>query len=200
MREILFIVVTACIPNNVVLVRFLGVCPFLGVSGRLGKAMSMAASVATVMLLATLITWPLQHLVLDPLGIGYLQTVLFLFIIGALVQILEALIRHFAPSLQEGFGSYLPLIASNCAVLGICTGNIAENYSYLMSVMNALGSGLGFALAMFMFAGIKERIEHNDIPESFKGLPITLISAAIVSLTLVGFTGITTGLFGIETL
>jgi len=200
MREILFIVVTACLTNNVVLVQFLGVCPFLGVSNRLGKAMSMAASVTAVMVLSAFITWPLQHYVLDRFGIEYMQTALFLFTIGVLVQILEGLIGRFWPQLKESFGQYLPLIAGNCAVLGVCTANINEDYSWLMSAMNAFGSGLGFALAMFMFAGIKERIEHNDIPESFKGLPITLISAAIVSLTLVGFTGIAYGLFGMETL
>ena len=200
MKEILFIVVAACLTNNVVLVKFLGVCPFLGVSNKLGKAMSMSASVGAVMVLSAAITWPLQHLVLERFGIEYMQTALFLFTIGALVQLLEAYVKRFRPALQEGFGEYLPLIASNCAVLGVCTTNITENYSYIMSVMNSLGSGLGFALAMFMFAGIRERIEHNDVPESFKGLPITLISAAIVSLTLVGFTGLTTGLFGMETL
>ncbi len=200
MKEILFIVVTACLTNNVVLVKFLGVCPFLGVSNRLGKAMSMAASVTVIMLLSTLVTWPLQHYVLERFNIEYMQTAVFLFAIGGLVQLLEVFVERFAPSLKDGFGIYLPLIASNCAVLGVCTTNMAEDYSYLMSVMNALGSGLGFGLAMFMFAGIRERIEYNDVPESFKGLPITLISAAIVSLTLVGFTGLTTGLFGMETL
>ena len=200
MREILFIVIAAGLTNNVVLVKFLGVCPFLGVSNRLGKAMSMSCCVTVVMVLSALVTWPIQRYLLDRFNIGYLQTALFLFVIGALVQLLEAFVERFFPSLKEGFGQYLPLMASNCAVLGVCTANIAEDYSYIMSIMNSLGSGLGFALAMFMFAGIKERIEHNDVPESFKGLPITLISAAIVSLTLVGFTGLTTGLFGMETL
>ena len=196
MREILLIVVTACLTNNVVLVKFLGVCPFLGVSNRLGKAMSMAASVTIIMVLSTLITWPLQHFVLERLGVQYMQTAAFLFVIGGLVQLLAFLVDRFIPSLADGFGKYLPVMASNCAILGVCTLNITENYSYFMSVMNALGSGLGFALAMFMFAGIRERTQYNDVPESFKGLPITLISAAIVSLTLVGFTGLTTGLFG----
>ncbi|MBR3297273.1 MAG: electron transport complex protein RnfA [Firmicutes bacterium] len=200
MKEILFIVITACLTNNVVLVKFLGVCPFLGVSNRLGKAMSMAASVTVVMVLSAAVTWPLQHLVLERFGIEYMQTALFLFTIGALVQILEALVKRFRPALEEGFGQYLPLIAGNCAILGVCTANIYDGYTYIMSVMNALGSGLGFGIAMFMFSGIRERIEHNDIPESFKGLPITLISAAIVSLTLVGFTGLAYGLFGMETL
>lgn len=200
MKEILFIVVTACLTNNIVLVRFLGVCPFLGVSNRLGKAMSMSASVIAVMLLSAAISWPLQHYVLERFDIEYMQTALFLFVIGGLVQLLEAVVDRFAPSLKEGFGVYLPLIASNCAVLGVCTENILDDYSYVMSVFNALGSGLGFGLAMFMFAGIRERIEYNDVPESFRGLPITLISAAIVSLTLVGFTGLTTGLFGMENL
>lgn len=196
MKEMTIVIVTACLTNNVVLVKFLGVCPFLGVSGKLGKAMSMSLAVTITMVVSAVVTWPLTHFILKPYKLEYLQTAAFLFIIGAVVQFLEALSKKFLPERTEGLGAYLPLIATNCAILGICELNISKDYSFLTTLFNAFGSGLGFALAMFMFSGIRERIEHNDILESFKGLPITLIAAGIASLSIVGFTGLVVGLFG----
>ena len=182
--------------NNYVLVQFLGICPFLGVSKKLDSAVGMSAAVIFVMALATSVTWPIYTYLLEPNGMAYLQTIVFILVIAALVQLVEITLKRFIPPLYQSLGIYLPLITTNCAVLGVTILNFDKGYDFAQSVVNALGAGLGFLLAMVIFAGVRQRIEASDIPESLKGLPITLISASIVSLSFFGFQGLAQGLFG----
>ena len=181
--------------NNYVLQKFLGICPFLGVSKKLDQATGMGISVIFVMLMATAATWPIQKYVLDPLGIGYLQTIVFILIIATLVQFIEIVLKKFIPALHKSLGVYLPLITTNCAVLGVTINNITDGYNFLESMASSLGCGLGFLLAMVIFSGVRSRVDSDNIPESFKGLPITLAAAAIVSLAFFGFTGVIDGIF-----
>ena len=183
------------IANNFVLVKFLGICPFLGVSKRLDSSVGMGLAVTLVMVLATAATWPLQRL-LELCGIGYLQTIVFILVIAILVQLLEMVIKRFMPPLYESLGVYLPLITTNCAVLGVCILVIQNGYTYLQSLVAALGGGLGFLLAMVLFSGVRQRVEEANPPACFRGLPITLGSAAIVSLSFMGFSGVIEHLFG----
>lgn len=186
------IVLAGILTENMVLSKFLGICPFLGVSKKTNTAVSMGIAVTLVMLLATAVTYPIQVYVLDRFGLGYLQTIVFILIIAALVQLVEIVLKKYIPPLYTALGIYLPLITTNCAVLGITMLNFtnARIHNYGEALLNALGAGLGFLLAMFIFAGVRSRLEKSDIPESLKGLPITLISAAIVSLSFLGFAGI----------
>lgn len=197
MREILMIIVGAVLVNNYVLSKFLGICPFLGVSKKLDSAFGMSVAVIFVMTLATAVTWPLQRLVLDPNGLGYLQTVVFILVIAALVQLIEIALKKYVPALHKALGIYLPLITTNCAVLGVTILNIDENYTYGQSLVNAFGSGLGFLLAMVLFSGVRSRVDAagDRIPKAFRGIPITLVAAAIVSVSFMGFSGIVDGLF-----
>ena len=181
--------------NNYVLSRFLGICPFLGVSKKLDQATGMGVSVIFVMIMATLATWPIQTFILDPLGLGYLQTIVFILVIAALVQFIEIALKKFMPALHKSLGVYLPLITTNCAVLGVTINNINDGYNFLESIVAALGCGLGFLLAMVLFAGVRSRLDESDVPQHFKGLPITLISASIVALAFMGFGGIVENLF-----
>lgn len=181
--------------NNYVLVKFLGICPFLGVSKRLNSAVGMAVAVTFVMLIATLVTWPLQQ-ILDKFDLGFLQTIAFILVIAVLVQLLEMFIKKFIPPLYTSLGVFLPLITTNCAVLGVTILNIDEGYTYLESIVCAVSSGLGFLLAMFMFYWVRSRVEEANPPKSFKGLPITLVSAAVVALSFTGFSGIVENIFG----
>ena len=190
------IVLAAVITNNYVLAKFLGICPFLGVSKKLDNAMGMSIAVIIVMVLATAVTWPIQKLLLEPNGIGYMQTTVFILVIAALVQFIETAMKKILPSLHKALGVYLPLITTNCAVLGVCVLNIDEGYSFGKSLLNSFGSGLGFFLAMVLFAGVRSKIENNDYPESFKGVASTLIAASILSLSFMGFSGMIDGLFG----
>lgn len=176
--------------NNFVLSQFLGICPFLGVSKKIGSAAGMSAAVIFVMLMATAVTWPIQTYLLTPNGLGYLQTIVFILVIAALVQLVEIVLKRFVKPLYQSLGIYLPLITTNCAVLGVTILNIDSGYSYAQSLVNALGAGLGFLLAMVMFAGVRERLESADIPEGLKGLPITLVSASLVSVSFLGFQGL----------
>lgn len=176
--------------NNFVLSQFLGICPFLGVSKKISSAAGMAAAVIFVMLMATAATWPIQAYLLTPNGLGYLQTIVFILVIAALVQLVEIVLKRFVKPLYQALGIYLPLITTNCAVLGVTILNIDSGYSYAQSLVNALGAGLGFLLAMVMFAGVRERLETAAIPESLKGLPITLVSASLVSVSFLGFQGL----------
>ncbi len=192
MSNIITILLAGILTENMVLAKFLGICPFLGVSKKTNTAVSMGIAVTLVMLLATAVTYPIHTYILLPYELGYLQTIVFILIIAALVQLVEIILKKYIPPLYQALGIYLPLITTNCAVLGITMLNFtnARITSYTEALFNALGSGLGFLLAMFIFAGIRGRLETSNIPESLKGLPITLIAAAIVSLSFLGFAGI----------
>ena len=194
LKALLVILLSSVLVNNYVLSRFLGICPFLGVSKKLDQAAGMGVAVTAVMLLASAVTWPIQHLLLNKLGLGYLQTIVFILVIASLVQMLEILLKKVSPSLHRGLGVYLPLITTNCAVLGVAINNINDGYNFAESMVNSLGAGLGFLLAMVLFAGVRSRIENCPAPKSFKGLPITLIAAAIVSLAFYGFAGVVEGM------
>ena len=188
---LLSIFLAAILTNNYILCKFLGICPFLGVS----TAVSMSAAVIVVMVVATAVTWPIQTLLLDPLGLGYLQTIVFILIIAALVQFIETFMKKNMPPLYQALGVYLPLITTNCAVLGVTTLNISSGYNYIESLINSFGSGVGFLVAMVLFAGVRGRLETADIPKSLQGLPITLVSASIVACSFLGFGGLVDGIF-----
>ena len=190
MQEMFVIVIGAVFVNNIVLSQFLGICPFLGVSKKLSSAVGMGAAVTFVMALATIITWLVQEFVLVPLGIGYLQTIAFILVIASLVQFVEMVIKKTSPDLYRALGVYLPLITTNCAVLGIAILNIQKSYSLASSVVNSVANAVGFTLALVLMAGIRERLEEADIPESLKGMPISLITAALMSVAFLGFTGL----------
>ena len=195
-KAIMVIVLGGILVNNYVLRQFLGICPFLGVSKDLKNATGMSVAVIFVMLLATAVTWPIQTLLLTPNGLDYLQTVVFILVIAALVQLVEIILKKYIPTLYKALGVYLPLITTNCAVLGVTIANIDKSYGFVESLFNALGSGLGFMLAMVLFAGVRGQMESSDPPESFKGLPIVLVAAAILSLSFYGFNGVVENLFG----
>ena len=171
---LLSIFLAAILTNNYILSKFLGICPFLGVSKKLDTAVSMSAAVIVVMVVATAVTWPIQTLLLDPLGLGYLQTIVFILIIAALVQFIETFMKKNMPPLYQALGVYLPLITTNCAVLGVTTLNISSGYNYIESLINSFGSGVGFLVAMVLFAGVRGRLETADIPKSLQGLPIKI--------------------------
>lgn len=195
MKEMLIILFSAILVDNFVLTKFLGVCPFLGVSKNLKTAMGMSMAVIFVMILATAITWPVYYLLLWPNDLGYLQTVLFILVIAALVQLIEIFLKKAVPPLYQALGIYLPLITTNCAILGVAILNIDQGYGFGAALVNSAGAGLGFMLALFLFAGIRSKVDHADVPRFFKGLPITLISAALVSITFFGFKGLIEKLF-----
>jgi len=194
-KTLIVILMTSVLVNNYVLNRFLGICPFLGVSKKLNQAVGMGVAVIFVMLLATLVTWPIQRFLLEPNDLGYMQTIIFILVIAALVQLVEIILKRYIPSLHKALGVYLPLITTNCAVLGVTINNINDGYNFLESMVSSLGCGLGFLLAMVLFAGVRSRLETSNAPQSFKGLPITLIAAAIVSCAFFGFVGIIENLF-----
>ena len=203
-KALLAIVMAAVLVNNYVLAQFLGICPFLGVSKKLDQAAGMSVAVIFVMLLATAVTYPIQYFVLNPNGLGYLQTIVFILVIAALVQLVEIVLKKYIPALHASLGVYLPLITTNCAVLGVCISNV-DNYltatggfggGFVQAMFNSLGSGLGFLLAMVLFSGVRSRVDKCKCPECFKGMPITLISAAIVSVSFMGFAGIVENLLG----
>lgn len=176
--------------NNYVLAQFLGICPFLGVSKKLDSAVGMGAAVIFVMVLATAVTWPIMQ-VLNDLNIAYLQTIVFILIIAALVQFVEMALKKFIPALHKSLGVYLPLITTNCAVLGVCISNIDQGYNFLQSLVNSFGAGVGFLLAMVIFSGMRTKLEGNtDVPASFQGVPITMTAAALLSLAFMGFGGL----------
>ena len=181
--------------NNYVLVKFMGICPFLGVSKKLDSAFSMSVAVIFVMLMATAVTWPMQMYLLNPNGLGYLQTIVFILVIAALVQLVEVILKKYIPALHKALGVYLPLITTNCAVLGVTVLNIDEGYTFAQSMANSFGSGLGFMLAMVLFSGVRSRIEGCEAPESYQGLPITLVAASITSVSFMGFAGVVENLF-----
>ena len=194
--KFLMIIMTSVLVNNYVLSRFLGICPFLGVSKKLNQATGMGIAVTFVMLLATSVTWPIQTYLLDRFGLGYLQTIVFILVIAALVQFVEIILKKYIPALHASLGIYLPLITTNCAVLGVTINNIRDGYTFAESMVSSLGCGIGFLFAMVLFSGVRSRLEDAEPPKAFEGLPITLIAAAITSLSLFGFSGVATGLFG----
>ena len=197
MKSALYIILTAAITNNYVLVKFLGICPFLGVSKKIDQATGMSIAVIFVQLMATAVTWPIYHFLLDGgINFTYMQTVVFILVIAALVQLVEIILKKFIPTLHASLGVYLPLITTNCAVLGITVNNISDNLSFVDSMLTSLGCGLGFFLAMVLFCGVRSRVADAKPPNSFEGLPITLLSAAIVSLSFFGFAGVIGNLFG----
>ena len=197
MLKLVSILMGAVLVNNYVLRQFLGICPFLGVSKDLKNATGMSIAVIFVMCLATAVTWPIQTYLLIPNNMAYLQTVIFILLIAALVQLVEIVLKKYIPALYSALGVYLPLITTNCAVLGVTIANIDKGYNFAEAMVNAFGSGLGFFLAMVIFSGVRSRVEYANPPKAFRGLPITLISAAILSLAFFGFNGVVENLFGI---
>lgn len=187
--------------NNYVLVQFLGICPFLGVSKRLDSAVGMSLAVTFVMVLATAATWPIQMFLLTPESgawdMGYLQTIVFILIIAVLVQLLESILKKYIPALYKSLGVYLPLITTNCTILGVTVLNIDNGYDFLESIVCAAGAGIGYLVAMVLFSGVRRRVEEAMPPKCFKDLPITLVAAAMVSLSFMGFGGIVENIFGV---
>lgn len=194
-KSLVIILLSSVLVNNYVLARFLGICPFLGVSKKLDQAAGMGVSVTAVMLLATLVTWPIQYFILEPFGLGYLQTIVFILVIASLVQMLEVILKKFSPALHKSLGVYLPLITTNCAVLGVAINNITDGYSFVESLVSSLGCGLGFLLAMVLFSGMRSRIDETEVPKNFRGVAITLIAASFLSLAFMGLAGIVDKLF-----
>lgn len=194
-RGLVVLLMSAVFVNNYVLQKFLGICSFLGVSKKLDQATGMSLAVIFVMMLSTAVTWPIQYYLLNPHGWGYMQIVVFILVIAALVQLVEIVLKKYIPSLHSAMGIYLPLITTNCAVLAVTILNVDKQYDFLASMVNSLGSGLGYFLAMVMFAGVRSRMESEETPKSFEGLPILLVAASIVSVSFFGFAGVIEHLF-----
>ena len=195
-KYLVYILLMGIFVNNYVLQKFLGICPFLGVSKKFNQASGMGIAVIFVMLCATAATFPIFNYVLVPLKLQYLQTIVFILVIAALVQFVEIVLKKFIPALHKSLGVYLPLITTNCAVLGVAINNITDGYNFVESMFASLGVGLGFLVAMVLFAGVRSRIENCPAPKAMQGLPVTLIAASIVSLAFFGFTGIVNNIFG----
>lgn len=195
LKILIVILLSSVLVDNYVLSRFLGICPFLGVSKKIDQAVGMGVAVTIVMLIATAVTWPIQYFVLITLNLGYLQNIVFILIIASLVQILEMFLKKFSPALHKGLGVYLPLITTNCAVLGVTINNILDGYNFIESMVSSLGCGLGFLLAMVLFSGLRSRIDDTQVPAPFKGLAVTLIAASFISLAFMGFSGIVENIF-----
>lgn len=201
-KGLVSIFLTSILTENYILSKFLGICPFLGVSKKLNTALGMSAAVIFVMVLATAVTWPIYTFVLVPLGIDYLETIAFILIIAFLVQLVETIMRKFMPPLYNSLGIYLPLITTNCAVLGVTmlvidrTLESPETFGFLQSLINAFGSGIGFMVAMILFAGVRQKMETCNIPKSLKGLPITLVAASLLAVSFLGFQGLVDGMLG----
>lgn len=198
MKDLMIILLGAVLTNNFVLSQFLGICPFLGVSKTFNGSVGMSAAVLFVMVMATAFTHPIYTYLLKPFGLDYLNTIVFILIIAAFVQLIELMMKKYMPPLHRSLGIYLPLITTNCAVLGVTLLNIENNYDFLQSIVNSLGAGLGFGLALILFSGVRERVDSAaDIPNAFKGVPSTLIAASIVALSFMGFSGVVEGIFGV---
>ena len=199
--ELAVIFFSMILVDNYVLVQFLGICPFLGVSKRLDSAVGMSLAVTFVMVLATAATWPIQMFLLTPESgawdMGYLQTIVFILIIAVLVQLLESILKKYIPALYKALGVYLPLITTNCTILGVTVLNIDNGYDFLESIVCAAGAGIGYLVAMVLFSGVRRRVEEAVPPKCFRDLPITLVSAAMVSLSFMGFGGIVENIFGV---
>ena len=196
MKIMLSILLTGILTENFILAKFLGICPFLGVSKKLNTAVGMSAAVIFVMLLSTAVTYPINAKLLVPNDLEYLQTIVFILVIAALVQLVEIILKKYMPALYNALGIYLPLITTNCAVRGVVLIIVENNFIFGQSMMRSLGGGLGFMLAMVMFAGARERLESCDVPKFLQGLPITLIAASLTSVSFLGFSGVVDGIFG----
>lgn len=190
MKTLLLIAVGSALVNNVVLSQFLGLCPFLGVSRKIKTASGMGAAVIFVITISSLLASFIYNYVLIPLKLTYLNTIVFILVIAALVQFVEMVLKKISPPLYQALGVYLPLITTNCAVLGVALTNVSKEYDVLTSVVNGFGTAVGFTIAIVILAGIRERNEYNDVPESFKGMPITLITAGLMAIAFIGFSGI----------
>ena len=190
MREHLFLLISTALVNNVVMVKFLGLCPFMGVSKRIDSALGMGMATTFVIVLAAAVCWNIEHWLLAPLGLGYLRIISFILVIAAIVQFTEMVIHKMAPALYQTLGIYLPLIATNCAVLGLSLINIQEGHSFITTLVYDFGSSVGFSLAMVMFAGMRERLALARIPDVFAGAPIAFILASLMSLAFMGFSGL----------
>lgn len=190
MKGIFAIMLAALLTDNFVLSKFMGICPFLGVSKKASSSLGMGAAVTFVMVCAAVVTYPIYHFILDPLGITYLRTIAFILIIALFVQLVETALKKLMPPLYNALGVYLPLITTNCAVLGLTILNIDNEYTFGHSVINAFFSGIGFLMVLLIFSGVRSRVEEADVPETFKGVPATLIAAAILSLSFLGFSGL----------
>jgi len=195
MKLYIAILLTAILTENFVLSKFLGICPFLGVSKKLNTAVGMSTAVIFVMALSTAVTYPINKYILRT-DYAYLRTIVFILVIASLVQLVEIILKKFIPALYNALGIYLPLITTNCAVLGVVLLNITKELNFAQSMFNSIGGGLGFMVAMVMFSGVRERMESCDIPKFLQGLPIVLIAASLVSVSFLGFTGLVDGMFG----
>ena len=194
--ELFLIFIGAMLVNNFVLSQFLGICSFIGVSKKKDAAVGMGLAVTFVMVLASIISWLVYNLVLDKFNITYLKTIVFVLVIASLVQFVEMVVKKYSLSLYKALGIFLPLITTNCAVLGVTVNNIDSGYGFLGSICNAFGAGVGFLIAMVLFAGVRGKMESADIPEVLKGIPITLMAAAILSISFMGFGGIVENMLG----
>lgn len=190
MKELILILIGSALVNNVVLSQFLGLCPFLGVSKKTKTAASMGAAVIFVIMIASAVTYAVHYMVLVPLGMEYMQTIVFILVIAALVQMIEMMLKKVSPAIYSALGVYLPLITTNCAVLGVAITNIQDGSTFTESMMNSLGTSVGFLIAIVIMAGIRERLEGNDIPKAFQGMPIVLITAGLMAIAFCGFSGI----------
>ena len=195
MKQIFVILVSAILVDNFVLSKFLGCCPFLGVSSKVDSALGMSGAVIFVMGLASAATWPIQHYLLEEMNLEYMNTLVFILVIAALVQLVEIILKRYIPSLHKALGIYLPLITTNCAVLGVTMLNVDNKYGFWESVVNGIGAGVGFMLALVLFAGVRRKLESCDVPKAFRGLPITLVAASLVSLSFMGFAGLAENMF-----
>lgn len=191
--SLIFILISTIFVNNFVLSRFLGICPFLGVSKQVETAMGMGLAVTFVMALASAITFVVQYAILDPLSLGYLQTIAFILVIAALVQLVEMIIKKMSPSLYQALGVYLPLITTNCAVLGVALLNIQYKFNFIETIFNGTGAAIGFTLAIVLFAGIRERLEVSSVPKALEGFPIALLTAGLMAIAFLGFSGMKLG-------
>ena len=194
-RNLMYIFVTSSLVENIVLAKFLGCCPFLGVSKKLDSAVGMSSAVIFVLLMSTAVTWPIYTFLLVPFGLEYLQTIVFILVIAALVQLVEFVMKKYMKPLYRALGVYLPLITTNCAVLGCVLLNVENSYNFIESIVNTLGIGIGFMLAMVLFAGVRSKMETVEFPKSFQGVPITLVAASIVSMSFMGFASVVDGIF-----
>ncbi len=195
-KSMMIILLTGILTDNFVLSKFMGICPFLGVSKNPSGSLGMGLAVTFVMVGATAVTYPLYYAFLVPMNLTYLNTILFILIIALFVQLLEMFLKKFIPALYKSLGVYLPLITTNCAVLGVTLLNLDNKYTFGESIVNAIGGGLGFMMAMLIFSGVRGRLERCNVPKAFQGMPITLVAASIVSLSFLGFGGIVDGIFG----
>ena len=188
--EILGIIVAALLSQNYILVKFYGICPFMGVSKKTDTAIGMGMAVTFVMAIASAACWSVDAFVLQPLGLGYMQTVAFILVIASIVQFVEMALKKFVPALYQALGIFLPLITTNCAVLGVALVNVQKGYDFLQSVVNGAAGGIGFTVAIVVFASLRERVDKSDTPECFRGYPITLVAAGLLALAFMGFSGL----------